>query len=49
MTRGFQQQDPNVGFTFPKSAAAPQHGQQPDKTKAQPAQPPRTVPAKPGH
>lgn len=49
MTQGFQQQDPWIGFSFPKSAAAPQHGQRPDKTKAQPVRPERIVPPKPGH
>ena len=29
MTHGFQQQDTLVGFTIPKSAASPQHGQKP--------------------
>jgi hypothetical protein len=49
MTKGFQQQDPVLNFCIPKSAAAPQHGQKPDQTKAAPVRPPRTVPPRPGH
>jgi hypothetical protein len=49
MTHGFQQQDPGLGFTFPKSVPAPQHGGRPDKLKAQPVRPPRVVEPKPGH
>jgi hypothetical protein len=48
MTHGFQQQDPSVNFSIPKSAVSPQHGQKPDKKNAK-AKPPRTVPARPGH
>ncbi|MFL5298638.1 MAG: hypothetical protein ACJ798_19840 [Phenylobacterium sp.] len=49
MTKGFQQQDPSLGFCFPKSIPTPQHGQKPDKRKAQPIRPPRIVEPKPGH
>ena len=49
MTHGFQQQDPSQGFTFPKSEPTPQHGQKPDKRKAQPVRPPRVIEPKPGH
>ncbi len=49
MTSGFQQQDPAQGFRFPKSEPAPQHGQQPDKAKAQPTKTRRAVDPKPGH
>ena len=49
MTRGFQQQDPDPNFCFPKSAATPQHGQPADKTKATPVRRPRTVEPRPGH
>ena len=31
MTRGFDQQDPTLNFSIPKSAPRPQHGQTPDK------------------
>lgn len=49
MTRGFQQQDPNLNVCIPKSAATPQHGQQADKVKAKPVREPRTVEPRPGH
>ena len=49
MTHGFQQQDPSQGFRFPKSEPLAQHGQKPDKLKAQPNRPPRSVEPKPGH
>jgi hypothetical protein len=31
MLKGFQQQDPLTNFSFPKTAAVPQHGQKADK------------------
>jgi hypothetical protein len=49
MTRGFQQQAPVLNFCIPKSAAAPQHGQKPDKTKAESVREPRTFTPRPGH
>jgi hypothetical protein len=49
MTHGFQQQDPSLNFSFPKSAPSPQHGQKADRTKATPTRPPRTVEPRPGH
>lgn len=48
MTRGFDQQDPSANFSFPKSAAAPQHGQKPDKKTAK-AREPRSFQPRPGH
>jgi len=49
MTKGFQQQNPVLDFCIPKSAAAPQHGQKADKTKATPVREPRSVQPRPGH
>ena len=49
MTQGFQQQDSAQNFCIPKSAAMPQHGQKPDKTKAAPIRQPRTFNPRPGH
>ncbi len=48
MTHGLPQQDTLVGFTLPKSAATPQHGQ---KAPAQPvkAREPRSFTPRPGH
>lgn len=48
MTRGFDQQDPSVNFSFPKSAAAPQHGQKADKKTAK-VREPRSFQPRPGH
>lgn len=48
MTHGFQQQDPAQGFSFPKSEPMAQHGQKPDKRRAQPVRPARSVEPKPG-
>ena len=50
MTHGFQQQDPAKGFTIPKTAAAPQHGQKPDRVAAPAAKTrePRSFEPKPG-
>jgi hypothetical protein len=49
VTHGFQQQDPSQGFSFPKSEPSPQHGQKPNKAKAQPVRAPRSFEPKPGH
>ena len=49
MTKGFEQQDPGLNFSFPRSAPSPQHGQKPDRSKATPARPQRTVEPRPGH
>ena len=49
MTRGFEQQDPNRDFSFPKSVPAAQHGQKPDRKSAQPQRPARVVEPRPGH
>lgn len=49
MTKGFQQQDETLNFCIPKSAATPQHGQKPDKTKATPVRQPRSFQPRPGH
>jgi hypothetical protein len=49
MTHGFQQQDPGLNFSFPKSAPSPQHGQKPDPKAAAPAKPARTFQPRPGH
>ncbi len=49
MTHGFQQQDPGLGFSFPKSAPAAQHGQKPDRKTVQPQRPARYVEPRPGH
>jgi hypothetical protein len=48
MTHGFQQQDTALGFSIPKSAATPQHGQ---KAVAKPSEPkePRSFKPRPGH
>ena len=48
MTHGFQQQDTSLGFSMPRSAASPQHGQQPDTTKAK-APEARSFKPRPGH
>lgn len=48
MTRGFDQQDRSANFSFPKSAAAPQHGQKPDKAAAK-GREPRSFQPRPGH
>lgn len=48
MTRGFDQQDPSANFSFPKSAATPQHGRKADKAAAKPREP-RSFQPRPGH
>lgn len=48
MTSGFQQQNPWAGFTPPRTATLPRHGQQPDKSCVRPP-PPRVVKPRPGH
>ena len=48
MTHGFQQQNSMLGVSFPKSAAAPQHGQKPPK-KPLPVREPRSYKPRPGH
>jgi hypothetical protein len=48
MTRGFDQQDTSVNFSFPKSAPAPQHGQKADK-KAAKTKETRSFQPRPGH
>ncbi|CAN5881499.1 hypothetical protein BH11PSE1_BH11PSE1_25480 [soil metagenome] len=47
MTRGFDQQDPTLNFSIPKSAPKPQHGQTPDKIVKVKEQ--RTFQPRPGH
>ena len=49
MTHGFQQQDPNVNFTFPKVVPSAQHGQKPDRKGAKPQRPSRAFEPRPGH
>ena len=49
MTRGFEQQDRSVNFTFPKSAPSPQHGQKADHKAAAPVRPSRSPEPRPGH
>jgi len=49
MTHGFQQQDPGLNFSFPKSAPTPQHGQKPDRISAKPPRPSRSYEPRPGH
>jgi len=49
MTQGFQQQDPGLNFSFPKSAPSPQHGQKPEPRVTAPSRPPRTFQSRPGH
>jgi hypothetical protein len=49
MTRGFEQQDRSVNFTFTKSAPSPQHGQKGDQKTEAPTRPTRSVEPKPGH
>ena len=48
MTQGFQHQDPGLGYAFPKSQAAPQHGQKAPE-KPLPVREPRTCKPRPGH
>ena len=47
MTRGFDQQDPSINFSPPKSVPKPQHGQSSDKTVKVKEQ--RTFHPRPGH
>jgi hypothetical protein len=49
MTQGFQQQDPSVNFSFPKSEPSPQHGQKADKATTAPPRPKRAFTPRPGH
>ncbi|MEO8115540.1 MAG: hypothetical protein ABI655_14225 [Phenylobacterium sp.] len=49
MTHGFQQQDPAINFSPPRSAATPQHGQKADKQAAARIKPPRSFEPRPGH
>lgn len=48
MTRGFDQQDPSINFSLPKSAPKPQHGQAPDQKTAK-VKEQRTFQPRPGH
>jgi hypothetical protein len=48
MTKGFDQQDRSVNFSFPKSVPAPQHGKSADKEASKP-QEPRSFKPRPGH
>jgi hypothetical protein len=48
MTHGFQQQDSALGFSIPKSAATPQHGQKPPARAPEPKEPSSFKP-RPGH
>lgn len=48
MPHRFDQQDPSANFTFPKSAATPQHGQKPDKKVAK-LKEQRSFQPRPGH
>jgi hypothetical protein len=47
MTRGFEQQDSSVNFTFPRTAPSPQHGQKGDPKAA--TRPSRSFEPRPGH
>ena len=49
MTQGFQQQDPGLNFSFPKSAPSPQHGGKSDRKGVQPTKPARSFEPRPGH
>ena len=49
MTKGFQQQDGSVNFSFPKSAPTQQNGGRADPKGAQPVRPERTFQPRPGH
>lgn len=53
MTHGFQQQDTALGYSIPRSAASPQHGQKPaaaqPATKAPKPKEPRSFEPRPGH
>lgn len=48
MTHRFLQQDPSIGFSIPRSAATPQHGQKPPP-EAPKAKEPRSFKPRPGH
>ena len=48
MTQGFQHQDRTLGFSPPRSAAAPQHGQKAPE-KPLPVREPRNYMPRPGH
>lgn len=48
MTRGFDQQNPSLNFSFPKSAPTPQHGRTPDPKPPKPKEP-RSFQPRPGH
>jgi hypothetical protein len=50
MTRGLLHQQPGLGFSIPRSAASPQHGQKtnPQPKGAEPAREPRSAVPRPG-
>lgn len=48
MTHGFQHQDTGRGFSMPKPAPSPQHGQRPDLDKAKVPEP-RSFTPRPGY
>lgn len=48
MTQGFQQQDRFAGFSIPRSAASPQHGQKPAPEPLTSPEP-RSCKPRPGH
>lgn len=48
MTQGFQHQNQQTNFAFPKSAATPQHGQKADKQASKVKQN-RSFQPRPGH
>jgi len=48
MTQGFQQQDRMAGFSIPRSAASPQHGQKPANEPLK-LREPRSYTPRPGH
>ena len=49
MTKGFEQQDRSVNFSFPKSEPTPQHGQKPDRKNSEPTRRERVIEPRPGH
>jgi len=49
VTQGFQQQDPSLNFSFPKSEPLAQHGQKPDRTNATPVHRAHRFEPRPGH
>lgn len=48
MPTGFQQQSQHQNVVFPKSAAAPKHGEKPDKNCLKNSEP-RSFKPRPGH